>query len=1045
MPMSQKKDLNEKKSRPIDDIAVDSYSWWGRNFVLIKKKYFQTFLGSILIAFLAGMTIAITWSLSNNCYPITTAIINPSLKNYEQEETKKPKIKEAGYSQETLIVKLREEGSMSDLGELNKKHKVNKISKLYKEVTSPESHLQLIEQQLFEADTEKQKEKLKKELVRWQKTIDRAQVRKSRAPESSVAPKLDKIYSLKFYAGDDVKKLASVYKKHPSVEYVQLDYITTYNEFPQNQPNDSYFYLLWAMKNTGQIVNGVSGVFDADIDAVEAWAKTGSQLGGGVTIAVVDTGIYYDHEDLYGNVWINNGEIAGNGIDDDSNGYIDDNRGWDVANNDNDPMDYSGHGTHVSGTIAAMGNNSKGVIGVAPQALVMPVKAFTDGGYGNSSYSAQAIVYAANNGADVINNSWSCAGRCENNPVVEDAVLYANSMGAVVIFASGNEYDDARYYSPQNMKETIVVASIDQNDINADSSNYGVYVDVGAPGRNIASTHLNNEYWYMSGTSMAAPHVSGLSALILSDHSAFNIEEIRSVIRSSTDDILSAGFDIYSGYGRINAEQALSIDSPSIAVIDSPINYTYIQLNENSVNVTGTAAGSNFQSYSVFNKKVNSSTWNLVSGPITSSVENGVLVNLDVNNLFSGESFLRLLVTNLDGSSYENIIQIERQNMPTVVTVLDENSQPLNGILVNALNSNNSFLDSGLTDAQGNITLDIDEGTEVYFSATFYYPRGVGETTQADVKTDYVTAPSNVIFYRPYPTTNITVTNSGDPTIRIFVYDLSDNRIGFSSTHNGTSNEIFPFYLKEGQQFYIETCISDSCGPGDGILSDVYIAPENITVDISSPPPVDGQWCPWNECSVECDGGVQSRECACPAPANGGLNCVGDSTQVCNEDPCGSECGDGYCAGFSTGEDCYSCPADCVSGQLGSCGACWKGVCDGSCNSKKETSDCADCAANYCCGDGTCQTGENTTNCHVDCGCSVNSDCNDGETCTNDICDNGVCKNLWPACGLDDGCCGQTCSPATDPDCQDCSTCFKGICDGNCNPAKETSDCPDCL
>src|SRR5207248_7768408 len=123
------------------------------------------------------------------------------------------------------------------------------------------------------------------------------------------------------------------------------------------------------------------------------------------------------HPDIAANVWTNSDEIPGNGIDDDHNGFVDDTRGWDFGNGDNDPTDFFGHGTHVAGTIAAVGNNGVGVVGVAPKARIMPVKGFDDSGSGNSANLARAIIYAADNGADVLNNSWGCTGECPSDPV----------------------------------------------------------------------------------------------------------------------------------------------------------------------------------------------------------------------------------------------------------------------------------------------------------------------------------------------------------------------------------------------------------------------------------------------------------------------------------------------------------------------------------------------------------------------------------------------------------------------------------------------------
>ena len=155
-------------------------------------------------------------------------------------------------------------------------------------------------------------------------------------------------------------------------------------------------------------------------------------------------------------------------------------------------------------------------------------------------------------------------------------------------------------------------------------------------------------------------------------------------------------------------------------------------------------------------------------------------------------------------------------------------------------------------------------------------------------------------------------------------------------------------------------------------------------------------------------------------------------------------CGDGYCAGIIDGEDCNACSADCISGQGGTCSACWKGVCDGNCNPRKETLACADCAENYCCGDSICDGLENVENCPIDCACLNDSDCDDNETCTRDVCSGGVCENNWPVCGLNDDCCAPDCTFVDDPDCINCGECWKGVCDGTCHATKETTSCPDC-
>ncbi len=190
------------------------------------------------------------------------------------------------------------------------------------------------------------------------------------------------------------------------------------------------------------------------------------------------------------------------------------------------------------------------------------------------------------------------------------------------------------------------------------------------------------------------------------------------------------------------------------------------------------------------------------------------------------------------------------------------------------------------------------------------------------------------------------------------------------------------------------------------------------------------------------DGSHAIKAVAYDASGNNSSNQI--SVNISNQSV-SSSCGDGYCGGQAVGENCQTCPQDCASSTAsGSCSDCFKGVCDGTCHPSKDGANCPDCQSNSCCGDGVCSAGED---CPVDCDCSSNSECSDGVACTIDTCLlSGVCQNIWPSCGLSDGCCGSGCSAISDPDCvsQDCSACFKGICDGTCHPSKDGAGCPDC-
>jgi len=285
---------------------------------------------------------------------------------------------------------------------------------------------------------------------------------------------------VKLPQGMTVEQAMNIYRHDPDVEYADPNYIY----HAALTPNDTSFTQLWGLHNTGQLVNGTNGSPDADIDATEAWdILTGSDT---VIIAVVDSGVKYDHEDLVGNIWSNTDEAIDGG-DTDSNGYVDDIRGWDFVDNDNDPMDYNDHGTHVAGTIAAVGNNNLGVTGVCWTAKIMPLRGLDAAGSGDVANLILAIEYANDNGAHVINNSWGGSG---NSPPLKDAI---DVSSAVVVCAAGNDNLDndafPHYPSSYTSANIISVAATNQNDSRASFSNYGATsVDVGAPGTNIYST-----------------------------------------------------------------------------------------------------------------------------------------------------------------------------------------------------------------------------------------------------------------------------------------------------------------------------------------------------------------------------------------------------------------------------------------------------------------------------------------------------------------------------------------------------------------------------
>ena len=296
----------------------------------------------------------------------------------------------------------------------------------------------------------------------------------------------------------------------PLVEYAEPNYVVR----AINTPNDTYFDLTYGLHNTGQTIQGQVGIADADIDATEAWNTfTGDP---NFAVAVIDTGVDWDHPDLAANIWSNPGEVAGNGVDDDGNGYVDDVRGWDFYDTDNNPDDADGHGSHCAGTVGAVGNNGVGVAGVNWRCKIVPLRFLGPQG-GFTSDAVLAVSYCTTNGIRVSNNSWGGGGFSQ---ALFDAIQGTQAVGHVFCAAAGNSGTNndssAHYPSNYDLPNVLSVAATDNRDGLASFSNYGATsVDLAAPGVDIASTYAAAGYVYLSGTSMATPHVAGVATLLL--------------------------------------------------------------------------------------------------------------------------------------------------------------------------------------------------------------------------------------------------------------------------------------------------------------------------------------------------------------------------------------------------------------------------------------------------------------------------------------------------------------------------------------------------
>jgi beta propeller repeat protein len=411
--------------------------------------------------------------------------------------------------------------------------------------------------------------------------------------------RLEDVYRVRLDAGIDTAALARDLASSPDVVYVEGNLVV----HTALVPNDPFYASsgswgqpyadMWALKKIRPEV---------------AWDRT---RGAGIVVAVSDTGVDYTHAELAGRVFVNPGEDRnGNGlvdgtpidchavptpppsgdfncVDDDGNGYADDIRGWDALEEDGDPTDPHGHGTHVAGTIAARGNNGAGIVGVAFEARILPVRFLDRGGSGTLADGAESLVYAAIAGADVVNMSWGGFG---SSQLLHDTVAAVHDLGLVLVAAAGNSALDVEGFIPASYSDVIAVAALDHLDAPADFSNFGEGISVSAPGGDSANPEdpqasYNNvlslkasgnptlgsplltvagTYMRLRGTSMAAPHVAGVAALVLSLHPTVTNDLVRVVLEGSADDLGTPGFDVDTGHGRVDATAALSLSDQAV-------------------------------------------------------------------------------------------------------------------------------------------------------------------------------------------------------------------------------------------------------------------------------------------------------------------------------------------------------------------------------------------------------------------------------------------------------------------------------------------------
>jgi subtilisin family serine protease len=387
------------------------------------------------------------------------------------------------------------------------------------------------------------------------------------------------------------KSIIAALERDPSVRYAEPN--VRVHAFAQ--PDDPSYAQLWGLENTGQAINGLAGKADADIDAPRAWSvSTGSAA---VTVGVIDTGVDYTHPDLAANIWINPGEdcpgCRNDGIDNDGNGYVDDWRGWDFKNDDNDPFDDNGHGTHIAGTIGAVGDNGTGVVGVNWTVRIMPLKFLGADGVGDAADAVRALQYATAMGAQVTNNSW---GGDDYSQALADAIAEADARDSLFVAAAGNSFTNTdtspNYPSGYALPNVIAVAATDQSDAKAWFSNYGRRtIDLGAPGTNILSTKPGASYQYLDGTSMATPQVAGAAALAWSAARSASAVGVKALLLGTVDPSASLAGKTTTG-GRLNVGNALSCGGAPQAWVEAPASGFSVDVGSQSdVSVLAAACG----------------------------------------------------------------------------------------------------------------------------------------------------------------------------------------------------------------------------------------------------------------------------------------------------------------------------------------------------------------------------------------------------------------------------------------------------------------------
>ena len=645
--------------------------------------------------------------------------------------------KSSKYVPGEITIRLKEGKTLEDIKGLIEKYGLTSGENLFKEPRDPKDVLKDCKNKLADLDfqnkgwywqldknssgykerkdeLDKEKEDLKERIKAQEEFIAHQEARQKRAPVGLKQLDLSRTYVFKVDEKIDIIVLSEEIKKDPNVESSQPDYIVKIElmAFPDTLPNDTYVSkdgLKWKSGSWGQPYEDMWNL--KIIEADKAWKISQGQ---DIIIAVIDTGVDYNHEDLSANMWTDIIERFTNRRDDDGDGYVDDFRGWNFAENNNLPMDKIGHGTHVAGIIAACGNNSKGVIGVAPRAKIMPIKfSLRAGTQAAINMFARSIYYAVKHNADIINCSWSIPLESDYNYApLEDALYYAYTKGCVIVAAAGNDPDplspSADKRLPANFWGALAIASTDTNDCRSVFSSRGPRsIDVAAPGggdsedprvENIISLRaagtdmylgtlgykagtniIGNKYYRSMGTSMSAPVVSGIAALLMAKYPQEPNYEIGFIIKSTTDSCKIADDNV--GTGRVNAYKALMRITRDITPPEKPEVYDEGGITNDKSSLSFFWESKDKESAIV--NIVYRITRDSIDGPVirdwTSAADLSGDVLADGLNLEDGYYYIAVKVRNYVGlwseNGYSNGIRVDASG-PTNSSIIINNGNP---------------------------------------------------------------------------------------------------------------------------------------------------------------------------------------------------------------------------------------------------------------------------------------------------------------------------------------------------------------------------------